>query len=82
MNWPIGAMYCSMPTVLRGSRAAAAPNSRSGTAVITPEDSSNRKCPVPSEVRVICPWAPSSATATSASGVIMAVSPVRVISAG
>ena len=78
----MGATYWIIPTVLRGSRDAAAPKSSRGTAVMTPAESSSRKWPGPSEVSVIWPLAPSSATATRASGVMVAVSAVRVTSAG
>ena len=78
----MGATYWIMPTVLRGRREAAAPNSSRGTAVITPAESSSRKCPAPSETRVVCPCTPSTATATRASGVIMVVSAASVTRAG
>ena len=78
----MGATYWIIPRVLRGSREAAAPKSSSGTAVMTPAASSSRKCPGPSEVSVTSPRTPSRATATRASGVIVAVSAVRVTSAG
>lgn len=81
-NCMIGATYWIMPTVLRGRRMAACPNRMSGTAVMTPAESSSSRCPVPSVPRVSRPPADSTATTHAASGVRAIVSTVSDTMAG
>ncbi len=70
----VGARYCSRPSVVSGTREAAAANISSGTAVTTPDSASRPACPAPCSPKVPVPVTPSTATKTAATGKSTAVS--------
>ncbi len=57
-NWNTGARYCSSPSMVSGTRTAAAPKKSSGTAVTSPLSISSPECPSPYEPATVWPRVP------------------------